>query len=65
MLLFVVARSRLDRYEVLRRQFHDWRDVRIVLDRREGERRTPQPIFADSTDAGWSAAGLILGLTRS
>lgn len=46
MLLFVVARTRLDRYEELRRQFQDWRDVRIVLDRREGERRTPQPTFA-------------------
>ena len=45
MLIFVVARTRLDRYEELRRQFRDWRDVRIVLDRREGERRTPQPIF--------------------
>ena len=46
MLLFVVARSRLDRYEELRRHFEDWRDVRIVLDRREGERRVPQPTFA-------------------
>jgi hypothetical protein len=44
-LLFVVARSRLDRYEELCRHFEDWRDVRIVLDRREGERRTPQPSF--------------------
>jgi hypothetical protein len=34
--LFVVARTRLDRYEELRREFEDWRDVRIVLDRREG-----------------------------
>jgi hypothetical protein len=25
MLIFVVARSRLDRYEELRRQFEDWR----------------------------------------
>ena len=39
MLIFVVARSRLDRYEELRRHFQDWRDVRVVLDRREGERR--------------------------
>ena len=46
MLIFVVARSRLDRYEELRQQFGDWRDVRIVLDRREGERRTPQHAFA-------------------
>jgi len=45
-LLFIVSRSRLDRYEELRRHFEDWRDVRIVLDRREGERRTPQPTFA-------------------
>jgi hypothetical protein len=41
MLIFVVARSRLDRYEELRWQFEDWRDVRIVLDRRKGERREP------------------------
>jgi hypothetical protein len=40
-LIFVVARSRLDRYEELRRQFEGWRDVWIVLDRREGDRRTP------------------------
>ena len=46
MLLFVVARSRLDRYEELRQQFEDWRDVGIVLDRREGERRAPQDTFA-------------------
>jgi hypothetical protein len=39
MLIFVVARNRLDRYEELLRYFEDWRDVRIVLDRREGERR--------------------------
>lgn len=45
MLVFVVARSRLDRYEELRRQFQDWRDVRIVLDRREGERRAPEQAF--------------------
>ena len=31
MLIFVVARSRLDRYEELRRHFEDCRDVRIVL----------------------------------
>ena len=46
MLIFVVARSRLDRYEELCQQFGDWRDVRIVLDRREGDRRTPQHAFA-------------------
>ena len=45
-LLFVVARTRLDRYEELRREFENWRDVRIILDRREGERRIPQPAFA-------------------
>jgi len=41
-LLIIVARSRLDRYEELRHDFVDWRDVRIVLDRREGDRRTPK-----------------------
>jgi hypothetical protein len=40
-LIFVVSRTRLDRYEELRRHFEDWRDVRIVLDRREGDRRAP------------------------
>ena len=28
------------------RQFEDWPDVTIVLDRREGERRTPHDTFA-------------------
>ena len=45
MLLFVVARARLDRYEELRRQFEDSRDVHIVLDRREGDRRASHGPF--------------------
>ena len=45
MLMFVVARTRLDRYEELRRQFEDGRDVRIILDRREGERRASHSTF--------------------
>jgi hypothetical protein len=45
-LLFVVARTRLDRYEELRREFEDWHDVRIILDRREGERRKPHDLPA-------------------
>jgi hypothetical protein len=44
-MLFVVARSRLDRYEELRRQFEDGREVRIILDRREGERRAQHSTF--------------------
>jgi len=48
MLIFVVGRARLDRYGELRRQFEDWRDVRIVLDRREGERRAEHAAFADA-----------------
>jgi hypothetical protein len=36
----------LDRYEELRHDFSDWREVRIVLDRREGERRTPHGTVA-------------------
>jgi hypothetical protein len=43
--MFVVARTRLDRYEELL-HFEHWRDARVILDRREGERRTPQPTFA-------------------
>jgi hypothetical protein len=46
MLIFVVARSRLARYEELRQRFVDWRDVRVVLDRREGERRKPHDVPA-------------------
>jgi hypothetical protein len=45
MLIFVVARTRLDRYEELRRQFQDQPDVRIVLDRREGDRRARGDTF--------------------
>jgi hypothetical protein len=41
LLLFIVARTRLDRFEELCQYFAGWRDVRIVLDRREGERREP------------------------
>ena len=46
MLIFVVGRSRLDRYEELGRKFAGWTDVGIVLDRREGDRRTPRGTFA-------------------
>jgi hypothetical protein len=46
MLIFVVARSRVDRYEELHRQFGDWGDVRIILDRRRGERRTGSVAYA-------------------
>jgi hypothetical protein len=45
MLLVVVARHRLDRYEDLRRRFEDSNNVRIVLDRPEGERRRQSGIF--------------------
>ena len=44
MLMFVVARTRLDRYEELRRQFEDG-VRRIILDRREGERRASRSTF--------------------
>ena len=40
-LIFVVARTRLGRYEELRQSFEHWRHARVVLDRREGERREP------------------------
>jgi hypothetical protein len=46
MLIFVVGRSRLDRYEELRRQLEEWGDVRVILDRREGERRKAHETFA-------------------
>jgi hypothetical protein len=67
-IIFVVARTRLDRYELLHRQFGHSREVRIVLDRRDGERRTSRPMFfganrrrmerrqtpLDLTKLGWS-----------
>jgi hypothetical protein len=40
MLVFVVARPSLDRYEELRQHFAGWREVRVILDRREADRRT-------------------------
>jgi hypothetical protein len=46
MLMLVVVRTQLDLYEELRQQLEDGRDVRIVLDRSEGERRAPQGTFA-------------------
>ena len=46
MLIFVVARFRLDRYEELRLHFEHSRDVTVVLDRREGERRTLYGAFS-------------------
>ena len=45
-IFFIVARTRLDRYEVLRGQFGHSREVKIVLDRREGERRALGPTFS-------------------
>ena len=45
MLIFVIARTRLDRYEELRQQFADWSDVNIILDRREGDRRAGQGTY--------------------
>ena len=39
MLLFVVARDRLDRYDDLHQKFARGGDVAVLLDRREGDRR--------------------------
>ena len=52
MLIFVVARTRLDRYEELCRQFETWRDVSIILDRREGDRRTGQGTYVGVNRCG-------------
>jgi hypothetical protein len=46
LLLFIVARSRLDRYEALLWSLGGSRGVKVVLDRREGERRIPNASFA-------------------
>jgi hypothetical protein len=60
MLIFVVARDRPDRYEQLRRHFGNREGARIVLDRRNGERRASlgeeRRRFDDDThlEFGWS-----------
>lgn len=46
-LLFVVARDRLERYEDLRQRFSSGNDVEVILDRREGERRARERGFRD------------------
>ena len=62
MLLFVVARTRLDRYEELRQEFKDWRDVRIILDRREGERRILNPRLSEWTGGDWSDGSVAMAI---
>ena len=68
MIIFVEARTRLDRYELLHGQFGHSREVRVVFDRRDGERRIPRAAFSgvnrrrmerrqtplDLTTLGWS-----------
>jgi len=44
-LLFVVARDRLDRYQDLRQRFANGSDVEVILDRREGDRRDREHAF--------------------
>ena len=46
MLIIVVACTHLDRYEELLWQFGGWPDGKVVLDRREGERRGPSDTSA-------------------
>ena len=46
MLIFVVACTRLDRYEELLWQFGGWSNVKVVLDRCGGERRELRDAFA-------------------
>jgi hypothetical protein len=45
MLLFVVARDRLDRYEELQRTAAGQSGVSVILDRREGDRRERERTF--------------------
>jgi hypothetical protein len=60
MLIFVVARDRPDRYEQLRRHFGNREDVRVILDRRDGEHRASlgeeRRRFDDDArlESGWS-----------
>ena len=46
MLLFVVSRTRLDRYDDLFLQLSGWPGVEVVLDRRQAERRSPRSNLA-------------------
>jgi hypothetical protein len=45
-IIFLVARTRLDRYKVLHGYFGHSREIEIVLDRRERERRSRGPTFS-------------------
>jgi hypothetical protein len=40
--LFIVSRQQPDLYSYLQREFSEEADVRIILDRRYGERRQPR-----------------------
>lgn len=42
--LFIVSREQLDLYRYLSREFSSEADVRVILDRRYGERRTAGPV---------------------
>jgi hypothetical protein len=39
--LFIVSRHQTDLYSYLAREFSEEPDVRVILDRRQGERRQP------------------------
>jgi hypothetical protein len=39
--LFIVARQQFDLYSYLAREFSGEPDVRVIIDRRQGERRQP------------------------
>lgn len=78
MIIFVVARTRLDRYgldryELFHSQFGYSHEVRVVFDRRAGERRIPRATFCgvnrrrmerrqtslDLTKLGWSVIEIV------
>ena len=73
MIIFVVARTRVDRYELLHSQFGHSHEVRVVFDRRDGERRIPRATFCgvnrrrmerrqtslDLTKLGWSVIEIV------
>ena len=79
MIIFVVARTRLDRYELLHSQFGHSREVRVVFDHRDGERRIPRATFCgvnrrrmerrqtslDLTKLGWSVIEIVEPVSSS
>ena len=48
--LFIVSRQQRALYSYLTREFSGEPDVRVILDRRQGERRQPERVMTEGVD---------------